>query len=314
MVVVGGSGYLGLHLLQSLATLADNPYDIAFTYHSHPPPPTLLDAIGPLHAFKVDLQSGEGLDSISATLGQPHVVVNCAAISVPRACELNPSAAMAVNVPRPLIKWMSIFSDAGAPLLIHLSTDQVYEGVKSFYKEDDETNAVNMYGKSKVMAESYIRSNYSSYAILRSSIIYGPHPVIPVEKTLPIQWIDGVLSSGQEIEFFHDEFRCPVYVKDVVNVILYLIRKWNSGDKCMQMLLNVGGPDRVSRVQMAEVVSQLRGYDGLTIKSVSAASVNRGVASPADISMDVSKVVKLLGINLTPFKDGVQLTFESQQH
>lgn len=80
------------------------------------------------------------------------------------------------------------------------------------------------------------------------------------------------------------------------------------------MLLNVGGPDRVSRVQMAEVVSQLRGYDSSTIKSVSAASVNRGVVSPADISMDVSKVVKLLGINLTPFKDGVQLTFESQQH
>ena len=63
----------------------------------------------------------------------------------------------------------------------------MYEGVKSFYKEDDETNAVNMYGKSKVMAENYICSNYSSYAILRSSIIYGPQPIIPVEKTLPIQ-------------------------------------------------------------------------------------------------------------------------------
>lgn len=80
------------------------------------------------------------------------------------------------------------------------------------------------------------------------------------------------------------------------------------------MLLNVGGPDRVSRVQMAEVVSQLKGYGSSSIKSVSAISVNRGVASPADISMDVSKVVKLLGINLTPFKDGVQLTLESQKN
>ena len=69
-MVVGGSGYLGLHLLHSVTTLVDNPYEIAFTYHSHRPPPTLFDTNVPLHAFKVDLQSGEGLDSISATLGQ----------------------------------------------------------------------------------------------------------------------------------------------------------------------------------------------------------------------------------------------------
>eukprot|EP01018_Ginkgo_biloba_P033076 Gb_05466 [translate_table: standard] len=163
------------------------------------------------------------------------------------------------------------------------------------------------------MAEEYICSTCSNYAILRSSIIYGPQPFIPVQKSLPLQWIDGVLSTDKEVEFFHDEFRCPVYVKDIVNVIESLIRKWTSGDKCIQLLLNVGGPDRVSRVQMAEVVSELRGYDSSKIKSISAASVNRGVTSPADISMDVSKLVKVLGINLTPFKDGAQSTLESQQ-
>lgn len=308
VVVVGGSGYLGLHLLQSLTSNPEKPYDVAFTYHSRPPPAALFDAIGALPAFKVDLQSGEGLDTISATLGQPHVVVNCAALSVPRACESNASAAMAINVPSALIKWMSSFNDREAPLLIHLSTDQVYEGIKSFYKEEDEMNPVNVYGKSKIMAEEFILSNYSKYAILRSSIIYGPQPIIPVEKSLPIQWIDGVLSSGNEVEFFNDEFRCPIYVKDVVKVIESLITKWNSGDKWMQIVLNVGGPDRISRLQMAQVVSDLRGYNSSTIKSVSAASVNRGVASPADISMDVNKLIKFLGINLTAFKDGVLST------
>lgn len=43
--------------------------------------------------------------------------------------------------------------------------------------------------------------------------------------------------------------------------------------KQMQLLLNAGGPDRVSRVQMAEAVAQFRGYDTLLIKSVSASSV-----------------------------------------
>ena len=44
-----------------------------------------------------------------------------------------------------------------------------------------------------------------------------------------MQWIDGVLSKGEPIEFFHDEFRCPVYVKDVVEIILSLTNKWISG-------------------------------------------------------------------------------------
>lgn len=43
--------------------------------------------------------------------------------------------------------------------------------------------------------------------------------------------------------------------------------------KPMQLLLNVGGPDRVSRVQMAETVAYVRGHDKSLIKSVSASSV-----------------------------------------
>jgi hypothetical protein len=43
--------------------------------------------------------------------------------------------------------------------------------------------------------------------------------------------------------------------------------------KKVQVLLNVGGPDRVSRLQMAESVAAVRGYDHSIIKSVSASSV-----------------------------------------
>lgn len=43
----------------------------------------------------------------------------------------------------------------------------------------------------------------------------------------------------------------------------------------MQLLLNVGGPDRVSRVQMAEAVAQIRGHNPSLIKPVSASSVSK---------------------------------------
>ena len=43
--------------------------------------------------------------------------------------------------------------------------------------------------------------------------------------------------------------------------------------KQMQLLLDVGGPDRVSRVQMAEAVVNFRGCNTPLIKAVSASSV-----------------------------------------
>ncbi|CAN1308661.1 hypothetical protein LINPERPRIM_LOCUS27465 [Linum perenne] len=39
--------------------------------------------------------------------------------------------------------------------------------------------------------------------------------------------------------------------------------------------------------------------------------VDRGVRSPADISMDVSKLVQELGIRPTTFKDGVKCTLDN---
>ncbi|AET02100.1 putative methionine adenosyltransferase [Medicago truncatula] len=312
ILIVGGTGYLGQHLLQSY--YSNQSLTVAFTYHSSPLLQPLLDAFPDSQSFQVDLKSGIGFDAISNAFGQPDVVVNCAAISVPRACENDPDTANAINVPSSLVKWLQSFKQ-NSTLLIHLSTDQVYEGEKSFYKEEDIPIPVNVYGKTKVAAEKFISENFPNFAILRSSIIYGPQTVSPVPKSLPIQWIDSALSKREKVNFFHDEFRCPIFVKDLVTIILALTSQWLSEGKQMQLLLNAGGPDRVSRVEMADAVAQFRGYDTSLIKAVSASTVDRGVKSPADISMDITRLVQTLNINPVSFKDGVKLTLttEAQQ-
>ncbi|KAK1395451.1 hypothetical protein POM88_014507 [Heracleum sosnowskyi] len=70
----------------------------------------------------------------------------------------------------------------------------VYEGVKSFYKEEDETAPVNVYGRSKLESEHFLSANWANFAILRSSIIYGPQTAAPVRKSLPVQINRGVKS------------------------------------------------------------------------------------------------------------------------
>ncbi|XP_039828682.1 uncharacterized protein LOC120690177 isoform X5 [Panicum virgatum] len=66
VLVVGGSGYLGQHLLAALASAA-GCLDVAFTHHSQAPPQPLLDA---LPSVRADLRSGDGFETIAASFGQ----------------------------------------------------------------------------------------------------------------------------------------------------------------------------------------------------------------------------------------------------
>jgi len=76
VLVVGGTGYLGQHLLQAYAHAIPNAngnsfaFDLAFTHHSSPPPRPLLDAIPSSIYFQVDLKTGVGFEAISNTFGQ----------------------------------------------------------------------------------------------------------------------------------------------------------------------------------------------------------------------------------------------------
>ncbi|KAF3971264.1 hypothetical protein CMV_005126 [Castanea mollissima] len=65
VLVVGGTGYLGQHILQFARLFRDPRHpielDLAFTYHSNLPQP-LLDVLPHLLAFHVDLKLGKDLN------------------------------------------------------------------------------------------------------------------------------------------------------------------------------------------------------------------------------------------------------------
>ena len=62
------------------------------------------------------------------------------------------------------------------PKIVFFSSDMVYDGEKKYYKNNDKTNPLNDYGKTKVKIENLVKKYFKSYLILRLPKIYTKSP------------------------------------------------------------------------------------------------------------------------------------------
>mmetsp|Transcript_19955 Transcript_19955/g.39189 ORF Transcript_19955/g.39189 Transcript_19955/m.39189 type:complete len:354 (+) Transcript_19955:34-1095(+) len=267
--------------------------------------------------FKVDLGTGEGLlQCIQET--KPDFVINTAAVARPKLCEDEPEMARAVNVPSKLVEALKE-ANLRDTFIMHISTDLVYDGATSeLYTESSPTNAVNMYGQSKVDSETYLEENWPAHTCLRSSMIYGRAP--ENEKcTFFTDFVNSRLLAREPTDFFTDEFRSPIYIGDFATVAKVLLNRLGQARKAgkpaeeaiqgVAHVYNFGGPDRLSRFEMAQQICKHNNQDAGFIVESSAASFDRGVKSPLDTGMDSSKIAKDLSITLTSFSEGLDIAF-----
>jgi dTDP-4-dehydrorhamnose reductase len=109
----------------------------------------------------------ENLDSLTGLFAKirPDVVINCIGLVKQLATVDDPLAVIPVNalLPHRLSRLCKV---AGARL-VHISTDCVFSGVKGMYKEADESDAKDLYGRSKYLGEV----DYPHAITLRTSII-----------------------------------------------------------------------------------------------------------------------------------------------
>jgi dTDP-4-dehydrorhamnose reductase len=100
------------------------------------------------------------------------LIVNAAAYTAVDAAESDVAAAMRLNAEAPDILAQEA-KRLGA-LLVHYSTDYVFDGTKDGpYEEDDAANPLNVYGTSKLAGEQAIAASGCAHLILRTSWVYG---------------------------------------------------------------------------------------------------------------------------------------------
>jgi dTDP-4-dehydrorhamnose reductase len=98
------------------------------------------------------------------------VVINCAAFNNVDQAESDPACKL---INSSSVKELAKFCEFAKILLIHISTDNVFDGVKGDYIETDNVNPINAYGESKLLGEEYIKKYCKNFIILRTSWLFS---------------------------------------------------------------------------------------------------------------------------------------------
>lgn len=137
----------------------------------------------------------------------PTLVINAAAYTDVDGCEDHRDLAFAVNG-ESLIPLARACRDTGA-VLVHYSTDYIFDGTRKSYQEDESPHPINAYGESKLLGENNIRENMADYRIIRTSWLFGKHGKNFVETMLRLS------SEMPQVRVVNDQFGKPTYTADL---------------------------------------------------------------------------------------------------
>lgn len=161
----------------------------------------------PLDRARLDIADLRAVREAIGSL-KPDLVVNSAAYTDVDRAESEPDVAMAVNGLGP--RNLALACEAQGAALMHISTDYVFDGEKAGpYEIWDLPNPINVYGKTKLWGENYVRSLIHRYYIVRTSWLFGAGGRNFISTIL------HKMRLGHAIRVVSDQVGCPTYTRDL---------------------------------------------------------------------------------------------------
>jgi len=261
ILVTGGAGFIGSHLVDRLLT---EGFDV-----------TVIDNLSTgqrgniaHHKDGKDFHFIEG--DIRDTALIKKVVTNvdavfheAALVSVPRSVE-NPLSTNEVNVSGTL-NLLKTSTDARVRKFVYASSSSVYGETKTLPKHENLTlHPISPYAVSKLAAENYVRAYYKVYGLdtccLRYFNVYGPRQTYgPYSGVIPI-FVNRLL-RGEPPLIYGDgtQTRDFTYVQDVVEAnMLALTEKGATGE-----VFNIATGNQTTINQLATMLQQIMNQTNL---------------------------------------------------
>ncbi len=163
-------------------------------------------------------------DSVHKVLKReaPSVVINAGAYTNVDLAEKERERAFAVNTDG--AGNVASACEAIGATLIHISTDFVFDGEKSRpYREDDRTNPLSTYGRSKLGGEEAVREASTRHYIIRTSWLYGTRGRNFVKTILRLA------AEREELQVVADQVGSPTWTFDLAEAISWMAERVLTG-------------------------------------------------------------------------------------
>ena len=212
------------------------------------------------------------ITDIKSTIGfisdvRPDVVIHSAAYTNVDGCETDVELAYRVNAlgPRNVAVACSQINAA----MVYISTDYVFDGNKgSSYMEDDATNALSVYGKSKLAGENYVRTLLNKHYIVRTQWLYGVHGRNFVRTML------SLAKERDEINVVDDQFGSPTFTLDLAKAIMELIEAPSYG------IYHITNSGVVTWNQFTKDIFEIAGIENVNVVPITTEEINRPAMRP----------------------------------
>lgn len=289
ILITGSNGLLGQKLCDLY--LSKNDYSVLATgvgicrYHNKN-----------LDYQSMDISNHEETENTIAAF-KPDCVINTAAMTNVDACETNRQTCDALNVEA--VKNLAQLSVKYNFHLIHLSTDFIFEGTHPLYTEDEEAKPLSYYGKSKLQGEQMVQEFATSYAILRTVLVYGV--VHDMSRSNIVLWAINALKNGQHIKVVNDQFRTPTLAEDLAQGCLL------AESKNAQGIYNISGKDYMRIDELVMRVSKFFNYEIASMELVSSETLNQPAKRPPITGLNIDKARRELGYEPHSFEEGLAI-------
>ena len=232
---------------------------------------------------------------------KPDVIVNAAAYTDVDKAESDEENAFQVNS-----KAVDLLAQEAKVLdawLIHYSTDYVFDGEKmSPYTEEDKTNPLSVYGKTKLQGEEAIKKSKCKYLIFRTSWLFGTHG-----KNF-FKTIIKLAKERDELRVVSNQIGAPTsaeLVADVTSLCLYRIAQNSLSSKEISGIYHLTSTGKVSWYDFAKyVIIEAQKFGGVfltnpeNIIAVNTSEYVLPAKRPVNSLLDTQKLCKTFNLYL----------------
>ena len=283
ILITGSNGMLGTDLVNLLKSREASPE------HN----PEVIEA--PHEVLDITLEDRVS-DFISTHT--PDIVVNCAAFTNVDKCETEREDAFSVNVLGP--KYLAAAANKCGARVIQISTDFVFDGNGNRpYTEEDQTNPLSEYGRTKLEGERNIQSYCDSYLIVRTSWLFGHNGINFAAKMLELA------EQHKELSIVTDETGSPTYTPDLAEALWILIKQ-----KC-EGVINISNDGSCSRYEWAEYIFETMGFK-IKMNPIKSSEYKRPANVPLNSTLNCQKFTTITGMQMRPWEETVESYLRKQ--